>query len=71
MRIYYIVKHTYYDTSIYWEAHKRGVYSIFNKFNSMNYVDNTVSYKSPDDCEALLRYQLHPIEPVVIRTIMI
>ena len=69
MRTYYIVKH-HKNRSPHWEAHKRGFWSTFGKYNNINCVLRTYSY-SADECEKELRRVLDPIKPEVVRVVRI
>ena len=71
MKTYYIVKHVNNRNEKYWEAHRRGFRSILNKFNHMNYVKNTCSFRGPDECEQLLSRVLNPIKPKIVRVLKI
>jgi len=72
MRTYYIVEH--YEKNTYkpfWEAHRRGILSIFGIYNMANEVDGTYTNSSANGCEKYLRNILKPKKLKVIRTVRI
>ncbi len=69
MRTYYIVAHGTALGNPYWKAHRRGIWSTFNKFNGVNSVLDTYSHISPEDCEARLNGVIHPVKPKVVRVV--
>ena len=79
MRTYYIVEHATaakYQESlgpVFWQAHKRGIFTLFNCFHYIEGILETRSYVSPDACEKLLResLMLAKIKPRIIRVVNI
>jgi len=76
MRTYYIVEH---DTTgnqhmpgrkrHYWQAHSRGLLSIFNVFNLVNFVQYTCTFNGANDCVTLLKHIKGPKEVRIVRTV--
>ncbi len=70
MKTYYIVEHTnpgsHYKS---WHAHGRGIITILGVYNYHNYVEDTRSTTSADDCEYRLRNVLRPVSPKVVRVV--
>jgi hypothetical protein len=70
-RTYYIVEHVDKREEKYWMAHKRGFNSIFNAYNVMNSISETISFHSPEESERFLRSVLDPVTPKVVRVLKI
>ena len=72
MKTYYIVQHTLPDDhQSFWRAHSDGLWARFGKFDYINSIRDTISFKNADICEEKLRNVLSVEHPRVIRVVHI